>query len=148
MLTAIRRSRPAARPRFVCMDWARGRTVAFRETNFAPRWTIKICHPSWTKKELFQGEERTISGHGMRFDLNHIKNETEGCTQLRNLFGEQSRCWRNHEPYSYVRAAHGQATWKREFKLPWREAGPLNRLDEKVDSDQWVVTKELSLESR
>ena len=27
-------------------------------------------------------------------------------------------------------------TWKREFKLPWREAGPPNHLDDKVDSDQ------------
>ena len=24
---------------------------------------------------------------------------------------------------------------KREFKLPWREAGPPNHLDDKVDSD-------------
>ena len=29
-----------------------------------------------------------------------------------------------------------QATWKREFKLPWREASPPNYLDDKVDSDQ------------
>ena len=32
-----------------------------------------------------------------------------------------------------------------EFNLPWCEAGPPNRLDDKVDSDQWVVNKELSL---
>ena len=38
-----------------------------------------------------------------------------------------------------------KATWKREFKLPWREAGPPNHLDEKVDVDQSVVNKELSL---
>ena len=38
-----------------------------------------------------------------------------------------------------------KATWKREFKLPWREAGPPNHHDDKVDSDQWVVDKELSL---
>jgi len=25
--------------------------------------------------------------------------------------------------------------WEREFKLPWREAGPPNHLDDKVDSD-------------
>ena len=30
-------------------------------------------------------------------------------------------------------------------KLPWREAGPLNHLDDIVDSDQCVVNKELSL---
>ena len=33
------------------------------------------------------------------------------------------------------------ATWKREFKLPWREAGPPNHHDDKVDSDQQVVNK-------
>jgi hypothetical protein len=37
-----------------------------------------------------------------------------------------------------------KATWKREFKLPWREAGPPNHHDDKVDSDQQVVNKELS----
>ena len=26
-----------------------------------------------------------------------------------------------------------KATWKREFKLPWREAGPLNHHDDIVD---------------
>ena len=35
--------------------------------------------------------------------------------------------------------------WKREVKLPWREAGPPNPHDDKVDSDQSVVNKELSL---
>ena len=29
-----------------------------------------------------------------------------------------------------------KAAWKREFKLPWREAGPLNHHDDIVDSDQ------------
>ena len=29
-----------------------------------------------------------------------------------------------------------KATWKREFKLPWREAGPPNHLNDHVDSDQ------------
>jgi len=29
-----------------------------------------------------------------------------------------------------------KATWKREFNLPWREAGPPNHHDDKVDSDQ------------
>jgi len=28
------------------------------------------------------------------------------------------------------------ATWAREFKFPWREAGPPNHLDDQVDSDQ------------
>ena len=38
-----------------------------------------------------------------------------------------------------------KATWKREFKLPWREPGLLNHHDNIVDSDQKVVNKELSL---
>ena len=38
-----------------------------------------------------------------------------------------------------------KATWKREFKLPWREAGPPNHHDDKVDSDQKIVNEELSL---
>ena len=38
------------------------------------------------------------------------------------------------------------ATWKREFKLPWREAGPPNHHDDKVDSDQQVDNKD-SLET-
>jgi len=38
-----------------------------------------------------------------------------------------------------------KASWKREFNLPWREAGPPNHLDDKVDSDQYVVNKEISL---
>ena len=38
-----------------------------------------------------------------------------------------------------------KATGKREFKLPWRKAGPPNHHDDIVDSDQEVVNKELSL---
>ena len=30
----------------------------------------------------------------------------------------------------------GAKDWKREFKLPWREAGPPNHHDDKVDSGQ------------
>ena len=30
----------------------------------------------------------------------------------------------------------GEAACKREFKLPWREAGPPRHHDDKVDSDQ------------
>ena len=36
---------------------------------------------------------------------------------------------------------------KREFKYPWREAGPPNLLDDQVDLDQQVVNKELSLKA-
>ena len=43
------------------------------------------------------------------------------CAPPPALSGEEGRC---------------KATWKREFKLPWCEAGPPNHLDEKVDSDK------------
>jgi len=36
------------------------------------------------------------------------------------------------------------ATRKKEFKLPWREAGQPNYHDDKVVPDQWAVNKELS----
>ena len=36
-----------------------------------------------------------------------------------------------------------KATWKREFKLPWREAGPPNHHDDQVDSDQQVCLAHL-----
>ena len=32
-----------------------------------------------------------------------------------------------------------------EFKLPWRETGPPNHLDDKVDPNQEVVNKEFSV---
>ena len=38
-----------------------------------------------------------------------------------------------------------KATWKREFKLPRREAGPPYHHDDEVDSDQKVVDEDLSL---
>ena len=38
-----------------------------------------------------------------------------------------------------------RATSEREFKIPWREAGPPNHLDDKVDLDQELVNKALSL---
>ena len=33
---------------------------------------------------------------------------------------------------------------KRGLQFPWREAGPPNYLDDKVDANQWVVNKEFS----
>ena len=34
---------------------------------------------------------------------------------------------------------------KRGLQFPWREAGPPNYLDDKVDADQYVLNKEPSL---
>jgi hypothetical protein len=38
-----------------------------------------------------------------------------------------------------------KATWKREYKLPWRQAGPPNHLNKTVVSDQLVANQELFL---
>ena len=38
-----------------------------------------------------------------------------------------------------------KATWKREFQLPWREAGPLNHHEDLEDSDQEVFNQKVSL---
>ena len=38
-----------------------------------------------------------------------------------------------------------KAIWEKEFKLPWRETGPPNHLNDEVDSDQEVVNREFSL---
>ena len=48
-------------------------------------------------------------------------------------------CWADLKGKIY------KATWKRLFKLPWREAGPPNHLDDEVDWDHWIVNKELPL---
>ena len=50
-----------------------------------------------------------------------IKSLEHSSTGLGPLDAEEGRC---------------KATWKREFNLPWREAGLLYYHDDKVDSDQ------------
>ena len=37
----------------------------------------------------------------------------------------------------YRKVDRCKATWKRECRLPWREAGPPNHHDDKVDSVSW-----------
>ena len=54
-------------------------------------------------------------------------------------------CWVSGSGLRIDQEGRCKATLKREFKLPWREAGPPDHLDDKVDSDQQVVNKELSL---
>ena len=53
---------------------------------------------------------------------------------------------RRTEPALLDRLERCKATKKSEFKPPWREAGPPNHHNDKVDSDQEVVNKELSLD--
>ena len=52
--------------------------------------------------------------------------------------------YRSRSFHSTLKPTEGryEATWKREPRLPWREAGPPNYRNYKVDSDQWVVNKD------
>ena len=52
---------------------------------------------------------------------------------------------RASKPETRVQEGKCKASWKRQFKLPWREAGPPDHYDDKVDSDQKVVNKALYL---
>ena len=52
--------------------------------------------------------------------------------------------------YIFPRVQEGRCkdTWKREFELAWREAGPPNHLEDEVDSEQYVVNKDLAPSGR
>ena len=41
-----------------------------------------------------------------------------------------------YEMWQSVQEGRYKATWKGGFKLPWREAGPPNHLDDEVHSNQ------------
>ena len=84
--------------------------------------------------EIFEG---VPSSRGSGGEKESKRAPNEGQVHWANCFGRPiprkvSRC---------------KATWKREFKPPWREAGPPNQHDDKVDSGQEVVNKEPSLSS-
>ena len=44
--------------------------------------------------------------------------------------------WGGRQKGKYKAADRHQATGKREFKHPWREAGPINQFVDEVDPDQ------------
>ena len=50
-----------------------------------------------------------------------------------------------HEVWCVSEEGRCKATWKREVKISWREAGPRDHHDDKVDSDQYVFNEELCL---
>ena len=72
--------------------------------------------------------------------------------QIRARLGTTAHCWTLNPqpgasrtvltrsasvpPLPLTQEGRCKATWKREFKLPWREAGPPNHHDDKVGSDQ------------
>ena len=62
-----------------------------------------------------------ISRTSPRSPLCAGRSDLEGVAGIRDVETYKGRC---------------KATWKRDLKLPWREAGPLNRLDDKVDSEE------------
>ena len=47
--------------------------------------------------------------------------------------------------YHFSQEGWCKATWKGEFKAPWREADPPDHHDDQIDSDQYVVNEEFSL---
>jgi len=53
---------------------------------------------------------------------------------LRVIKREKDRQLRSARQGMLSRSLPG--SWKREFKLPWREAGPPHHHDDEVDSDQ------------
>ena len=60
--------------------------------------------------------------------------------------GEEHGFWHNEAITLFLRldTRTRKAIWKREVKLPWREAGAPNYHDDKVDLDQKVVKNCLS----
>ena len=57
-----------------------------------------------------------------------------GCVSERERVREQRRSALQHLPRGLKGSC--KATWEKEFKLPWREAGPPNYHDDIVEWDQ------------
>ena len=55
------------------------------------------------------------------YNINYIHKALQGAPPDVAPCNEEGRC---------------KATWKREFNLPWRKAGPPNHHGDKVDSEQ------------
>ena len=64
-------------------------------------------------------------------------------TDRPTFYGVYSRCLKR-KLITLLWEGSRKATWKREFRLPWREAGPPYHHDDEGDSDKRVVNKELS----
>jgi len=66
-----------------------------------------------------------------------------GAPQVRPFAARGASAWPRAPPASFspppARKVECKATWQREFKLPWCQAGPPNHHDDKVVSDQEVV---------
>ena len=90
-----------------------------------------------------QGSGSRTQGEGFRVQGAGFRVQGSGCRVQVSGFRVQGSEWRV-EPGRRRRAAAAQrgrsivkpGTWKTEFKLPWREDGPPNHHDDKVDSDQ------------
>ena len=79
-------------------------------------------------------EEAQVHTH----TLTHTRTHTLSRTLIlpRGTFGKRRVERRGAMRGERGKVLLGKAIWKREFKLPWREAGPPNHHDDKVDSDQ------------
>ena len=72
----------------------------------------------------------TFKAHRLCVSLN---SKLEGNNGVEDLL----KCARPSKQSRYHTLLEGRckATWNREFKFPWREAGPPNHLNDEVDSD-------------
>jgi len=94
---------------------------------------ISSQHSFVSQYSLVSGQHSFVSGRSPQYRT-RLSPDREGIRAIGDLPAREEGRYK--------------ATWKREFKLPWSEAGPPNHLDDKMDSDQWVVNKELSLPAR
>ena len=93
---------------------------------YTPTYThVSVGHPHVSAGHSYASVGHTHMSAGHTYGIS----STFSCGSIASTLpgtceGQQGRC---------------KATWKREFKLPWREAGPPIHLDDKVDSDQQVA---------
>jgi len=71
--------------------------------------------------------------------------ETFVVLRVASLSGDKALARKRARDHQLGEAGKVDARLLGKGKLPWRETGPLNHHDDKVDSDQQVVNKELSL---
>jgi len=85
---------------------------------------------------LVQGSGFRVQGSGFRVQGSGFR--VQGCMFTANPHRRHFTTSDFGVIYSQPLCVEGRckATWKREFKLPWRKAGPPNHHDDKVDSDQ------------
>jgi len=94
-----------------------------------------ITHRFWT---TVASQESSLAGGSSLADLHHLLEGLEFLPVLAPVLGPVPA---RRKVRTFRRPPGGHGAWG-----PWRSpAGPPNHLDDKVDSDQWIFNKELSL---